>query len=241
MIKENISFSDKITNKIYEIMKQNNLEDGITLFPMLRKENDKLLLGTLIEVNDEELFNKNKVVRPKYWVIIDINDYSLIELNKTEDKDYMDSNLIPINKEFTDTFKEERKELEKYSINKNIQYREYLMNDIKNEIINTQSNILDSINNTLIVDNEKISATDYLIANVEEEINNQVKELVNLIITNKYSSIIYYYQSLIEEILNEYKNTNNINIDKMKLASQILESYYGEYCGIKYMFKVYIF
>lgn len=238
MIKENISFSDKITNKIYEIMKQNNLEDGITLFPMLRKENNKLLLGSLIEINDEELFNKDKVVRPKYWIIIDINDYSLIELNKTEEKDYMDSSLIPFNKEFDDTFKEEMKELEKYSINKNIQYREYLMNDIKNEIINTQSNILDSINNTLIVDNEKVSATDYLIANVEEEINNQVKELVNLITTNKYSSIIYYYQSLIEEILNEYKNTNNINIDKMKLASQILESYYGEYCGIRYFFNV---
>lgn len=238
MIKENISFSDKITNKIYEIMKQHNLEDGITLFPMLRKENNKLLLGSLIEINDEELFNKDKVVRPKYWIIIDINDYSLIELNKTEEKDYMDSSLIPFNKEFDDTFKEEMKELDKYSINKNIQYREYLMNDIKNEIINTQSNILDSINNTLIVDNEKISATDYLIANVEEEINNQVKELVNLIITNKYSSIIYYYQSLIEEILNEYKNTNNINIDKMELASQILESYYGEHCGIKYFFNV---
>lgn len=238
MIKENISFSDKITNKIYEIMKQNNLEDGITLFPMLRKENNKLLLGSLIEINDEELFNKDKVVRPKYWIIIDNNDYSLIELNKTEDKDYMDSSLIPFNKEFDDTFKEEMKELEKYSINKNIQYREYLMNDIKNEIINTQSNILDSINNTLIVDNEKVSATDYLIANIEEEINKEVKELVNLITTNKYSSIIYYYQSLIEEILNEYKNTNNINIDKMKLASQILESYYGEYCGIKYFFNV---
>lgn len=238
MIKENISFSDKITNKIYEIMKKNNLEDGITLFPMLRKENDKLLLGSLIETNDEELFNKNKVVRPKYWIIIDINDYSLIELNNIEEKDYMDSNLIPFNKEFDDTFKEEMKELEKYSINKNIQYREYLMNDIKNEIINTQSNILDDINNTLIVDNEKVSATDYLIANIEEEINNKVKELVNLITTNKYSSIIYYYQSLIEEILNEYKNTNNINIDKMKLASQILESYYGKYCGIKYFFNV---
>ena len=238
MIKKNISFSDKITNKIYEIMKQNNLKDGITLFPMLRKDNDKLLLGSLIEVNDEELFKKDKVVRPKYWIIIDINNYSLIELNKTSEKDYMNSNLIPLNKEFDDTFKKEMKELEQYSINKDIQYREYLMNDIKNEIINSQRNILDNIKNTLIVDNKKVNATDYLIANVEEEINNQVKEIVNLITTNKYSSIIYYYQSLIEEILNEYKATNNINIEKMKLASQILESYYGEYCGIKYFFNV---
>lgn len=238
MIKENISFSDKITDKIYEIMQQNNIENGITLFPMLRKENDKLLLGSLIEVNDEELFNKDKVVRPRYWIILDINDYSLVELNKTEEKDYMDSHIIPVDKEFDDTFKQEMKELEKYSINKNIQYREYLMNDIKNEIINAQSNILNSINNTLIVDNDSVSATDYLIANVEEEIENKVKELVSLITTNKYSSIIYYYQTLIEEILNEYKNTNNINIEKMKLASKILESYYGKYCGIKYFFNV---
>ena len=238
MIKENIKFSDKITNKIYEIMKDKNIENGVTLFPMLRKENNKLLLGSLIEINDEELFNKDKVVRPKYWVILDINNYSLIELNKTEEKDYMDSNLIPLDKEFDDTFKKEKKNLEKYSISKTIQYRQYLMDDIKIEITTTQNNILNNINNTLIVDDKEVNATDYLIANVEEEINEQVKELVNLITNNKYSAIIYYYQSLIEEILNEYKNTNNINIDKMKLAAQILESYYGEYCGIKYFFNI---
>ena len=238
MIKENIKFSDKITNKISEIMKDKNIENGVTLFPMLRKENNKLLLGSLIEINDEELFNKDKVVRPKYWVILDINNYSLIELNKTEEKDYMDSNLIPLDKEFDDTFKKETKNLEKYSISKTIQYRQYLMDDIKNEITTTQNNILNNINNTLIVDDKEVNATDYLIANVEEEINEQVKELVNLITNNKYSAIIYYYQSLIEEILNEYKNTNNINIDKMKLAAQILESYYGEYCGIKYFFNI---
>lgn len=238
MIKENIKFCDKITNKIYEIMEDKNIENGVTLFPMLRKENNKLLLGSLIEINDEELFNKDKVVRPKYWVILDINNYSLIELNKTEEKDYMDSNLIPLDKEFDDTFKKETKNLEKYSISKTIQYRQYLMDDIKNEITTTQNNILNNINNTLIVDDKEVNATDYLIANVEEEINEQVKELVNLITNNKYSAIIYYYQSLIEEILNEYKNTNNINIDKMKLAAQILESYYGEYCGIKYFFNI---
>lgn len=238
MIKEATNFCDKITDKIYEIMKENNLENGILLFPMLRKENDKLLLGTLIETNDEELLETNKVVRPQYWITLDINNYSLIELNKTKEKDYMDSSIIPFDKEFDDTFKEEMKELEKYSIKKNIQYREYLVNDIKDEIINTQKDILDSINNTLIVDNEKVNATDYLIANIEEEINVKVKELVSLITSNKYSAIMYYYQNLIEEILNEYKETNNINTDKMKLASQILETYYGKLYGIKYFYNV---
>ena len=238
MIKENISFSDKITDKIYEILKDKNLENAVTYFPMLRIENNKLLLGSLIDVNDEELFNKNKVVRPNYWIIVDINDYSLIELNNTKDKDYMDSSIIPIDKEYDDEFKEEIKQLEKYSINKKIQYRDYLLSDVKKDIIKSQQNIISNINNEIIVDNEKVKATDYLEAMLEEEINNKINEIVELITTNKYSSIIYYYQQLIEEILNEYKETNNINIEKMKLASQILESYYGKYCGIKYFFNV---
>ena len=66
----------------------------------------------------------------------------------------------------------------------------------------------------------------------------EIKELVSLITSNKYSAIMYYYQNLIEEILNEYKETNNINTDKMKLASQILETYYGKLYGIKYFYNV---
>ena len=238
MIKENIKFSDTITNKIYSILKDNNLSNAITYFPMLRKEGSKLLLGSLIELPNEELNEKNKAVRPKYWIILDINDYSLIELNKTSEKDYMKSDIIPLDREYDDTFKNKMKELENYSINKTVQYREYLMEDIKNEIINTQSKILSTINNTLIVDNNKVKATDYLISNIEEEIDKQIKELVNIIVSNKYSTIIYYYQSLIQEILEEYKITNNINIDKMKLASTILDTYYGESCGVKYFYNI---
>ena len=73
---------------------------------------------------------------------------------------------------------------------------------------------------------------------VTEEIEEKVKELVNLIVNNKYSSIIYYYQLLFQEILEEYMSSNTINDKKMILASKILDSYYGEYCGIKYFFNV---
>lgn len=238
MIKENLEFSNIITDRIYKIMEEYNINDGVMLFPMLRKENDKLLLGSLIEINDENLINKDKVVRPRYWITLNVNDYSLIELNKTSEKDYMDTNLIPLDKEFDDAFKNEMRELDKYSVDKTIQYRDYLMNDIRNELVNMQSNILDSINNTLIIDNNEVNAADYLIANVEEEIEKQIKELVDLVVTNKYSAIIYYYQSLIEDILREYKKTDNINIKKMKLASNILDSYYGESYGVKYFFNV---
>jgi len=237
MIKENIKFCDEVTNKVSKIMDEKGIE-GVTLFPMLRKENDKLLLGSLIEENNEDLFKRNKVVRPKYWIVLDNENYSLVELNKTTEKDYMDTNIIPLNKEYEDTFREESKEIEKFTIDKKIQYKEYLMKDIENEITGTHNKILNAVDNTLIVDGEKINATDYLIANVEEEIDKKTKEIVEFIVMNKYSAIIYYYQTLIEEILNEYKDTNTINIDKMKLASTILDTYYGEVYGIKYFFNV---
>lgn len=237
MIKENIKFCDEVTNEISKIMDAKGI-NGVTLFPMLRKEGDKLLLGSLIEENDEELFKKNKVVRAKYWIILDSNDYSLIELNKTEEKDYMDTKIIPLNKEYEDAFREESKQIEKFTIDKKIQYKEYLMKDIEKEISGTHNKILNAINNTIIIDNERTNATNYLIANVEEAIENKTKEIVEFIVMNKYSAIIYYYQTLIEEILNEYKNTNIINIDKMKLASTILDTYYGEVYGIKYFFNV---
>lgn len=238
MIKENITFVDEFTKRVYDIMKENNMENGVTLFPMLRKENDKLLLGTMIELNDKELFAKDKVVRPKYWVILDINDYSLVELNKTEDKDYMKTSIIPLDKEYDDTFKREMKELEKFSIDKKIQYKNYLINDIKNDIMNTQNKILNKINNTIVVDNQKVNATDYIIANVEDELEKETEKFVDFIVTSKYSTIIYYYQSLIEEIIKEYKETNNINMDKMELAASILDAYYGEVYGVKYFFNI---
>lgn len=238
MIKENLNFTDEITNKIYSILKEKNIEDGVTLFPMLRRENDKLLIGSLIEIPNEDLNVRNKVVRPKYWITLDIDNYNLIELNNISEKDYVDTNEFPIDKEYDDMFKEEEKELSKYTTNKNIQYREFLLNDIQNEIVNSQKKIIDSINNKLIIDNEEVSATDYLNSLVINEIEEKINDLVDLIVTNKYSSIIYYYQQLIKEIIDEYKNTFIINNKKMALAATILDSYYGKYCLIKYFFNI---
>lgn len=238
MIKENLDFTNKIIDKINEIMKEKKITDGITYFPMLRKESDKLFIGSLIEIYNDDLIERNKVIRPEYWLLLDINDYHLIELNKTTDKDYMDSSIIPQGKEYNNEFKEEQKELSKFSIAKNIQYREYILNDIQSEIVKSQKKITDSINDKLIVDNEEVSATEYLNSILVEEIESRVNDLVELIVTNKYSSIIYYYQQLIKEIIDEYRTSNIINEKKMKLASQILDAYYGKHCGIKYFFNV---
>ncbi len=238
MIKENIKFCDEITTKSVEQLKNKNIGNFYTLFPMLRKEKDKLLLGTLVEIENEEQQKRGMISRPKYWIILDNDNYNILEFNKTKEKDYMDTNIIPLDKEYEDTFSKEQKELIKYEVNKRLQYNDYFMNDIKDEIIHSSNNILKRINNKIIVDNEEIDAKDYLIANITEEIEKQVENIISLVVNNKYSAIIYYYQTLIEEILTEYKKTNNINIEKMKLASNILDEYYGEVYGIKYFFNV---
>ena len=238
MIKENIKFCDIVTENIVTELEKKNLGNFFALFPMLRKEDDNLLLGTLIEIEDEELNKKGKITRPKYWVVLDNETLKIKEFNKTEEKDYMETLIIPLDKEFEDNFTKEKKELIKYELDKRTQYTNYLLKDVKDEVINAESNILDAINHTLILDNKEVSAEDYLIANIEEEIKKEVEELIKLVVNNKYSAIIYYYQTLIEDILNEYKKTKNINIKKMKLASTILSKYYGEVYGIKYFFNV---
>ena len=204
MIKENIKFCDEITTKSVEQLKNKNIGNFYTLFPMLRKEKDKLLLGTLVEIENEEQQKRGMISRPKYWIILDNDNYNILEFNKTKEKDYMDTNIIPLDKEYEDTFSKEQKELIKYEVNKRLQYNDYFMNDIKDEIIHSSNNILKRINNKIIVDNEEIDAKDYLIANITEEIEKQVENIISLVVNNKYSAIIYYYQTLIEEILTEY-------------------------------------
>ena len=238
MLKENIKFCDEVTIRAVEQIKNKHLGDVCVLFPMLRKENDKLLLGTLVEINDEDQLKRLKKTRPKYWMILDNENYEMLEFNETSKKDYMDPSIIPLDKEYDDTFAKEEKELIKYELDKRAQYTNYLLKDVKDEVINAESNILDAINHTLIVDDKEVCAEDYLIANIEEEIKKEIEELIKLVVNNKYSAIIYYYQTLIEEILKEYKKTKNINIKKMKLASTILSKYYGEVYGIKYFFNV---
>ena len=66
MIKENIKFCDEITTKSVEQLKNKNIGNFYTLFPMLRKENDKLLLGTLVEIENEEQQKRGMISRPIY-------------------------------------------------------------------------------------------------------------------------------------------------------------------------------
>ncbi len=231
-------FEDRVTSAALTELKKIGIDSAVPYFPMLRVIDDKLYLGTLIDIPNEELYKESKCLRPRYWILLNINDFSVIELNKTEIKDYMDSKIIPIDYVFDDEFKIKSKELSSFENIKKQQYSEYLIKDMEEEIKESQLPIINRINNKIIIDNKFVSAYEYLKTNIEDNIKVKVDELVDIIIKNKYSEIIYYYVDLIMEIIDEYKKTKKINKDKIILAANIVDEYYGKNNGIKYFFNI---
>ena len=90
----------------------------------------------------------------------------------------------------------------------------------------------------MLVDGEKVNINEYLLANLEEDINSKINELVNLLINSKYGSITFYYDKLIEEIINEYLKNNTINESKIKLGIEIMDYYYDGVIGIANFFNI---
>ena len=48
----------------------------------------------------------------------------------------------------------------------------------------------------------------------------------------KYGSIIFYYDILYAQVIEEYKNNNNINNEIIKLCAEIMNNYYA---GVTYI------
>ena len=87
------------------------------------------------------------------------------------------------------------------------------------------------------IDGEKVSINEYLLSNLEDEINEKVKELVDILIQSKYGSITFYYDKLFNQIVDEYKSTSTINIDKMHICIDIMNNYYDGVIGIDNFFN----
>lgn len=140
--------------------------------------------------------------------------------------------MIPKNIENT------QKEISKYTVEKILQYRNYLTEDIKNEQLPLQKKLSQILGNELEFDGEKVNINDYLISNLEEDIKSKIDELVNVFIWSKYSLITFYYDKLFTEILIKYKDKNTINKDKMNLWIEIMNNYYVGVVGINNFFNV---
>jgi hypothetical protein len=208
------------------------LETYIPLYPMLRVVEDKLYVSVMLTAEDDNVWGIDGNVKPEYWLLIDIDTDEIIEFNKTDDKDFVIGNVIPKNSE------NKQKEISKYTVKKALQYKNYLIEDIKNEQLPLQKKLSDVLGNVIEIDGEKVSLNDYLLSNLEEDIKTKINDLVDILIYSKYGSITFYYDQLFNSILNEYKNNKIINKDRMKLCIEIMNNYYDGVICIDNVFNI---
>jgi hypothetical protein len=88
------------------------------------------------------------------------------------------------------------------------------------------------------VNGESININDYLLANLEEDIKTKIDELVQVLIYSKYGSITFYYDSLFKQITEEYKETNKIDIEKIKYCIEIMNNYYDGVIAAENIFNI---
>lgn len=208
------------------------LDSFIPLYPMLRVENGKLYVGVMITDEKDNVWSNESKIKPEYWVLIDIFTDQVLEFNETNAKDFVNGNLIPKNND------NKQQELSKYAVKKTLQYKNYLIDDIKNEELPLQKKLSTILGNEMIIDNEKININDYLLSNLEEDIKNKINDLVDVLIQSKYGSITFYYDMLFNQIINEYKNNNTINKDMIKYCIEIMNNYYDGIIGIDNFFNL---
>lgn len=223
---------DKYLNVANEEKVKYGLKDYAPLYPMLRVNNNKLYIGVMFTKPNDNVWDINEQIKPSYWILIDTKDLSIIEFNKTEEKDFVIGTLIP--KDITN----KQKEISKYTVEKKLQYEKYLIEDIKNDGLPIQKKLATILNNKIDVDGNKVNINDYLISNLEEDIKEKVKELVNVLVYSKYGSLTFYYDSLFNQIVNKYNNEKIIDKEKIKLCIEIMNNYYDGVIGIDNFFNI---
>lgn len=223
---------DKYLNVANEEKLKHGLENYAPLYPMLRIENNKLYIGVLLTNMEENVWDVNEQIKPSYWMLIDTKDLSIIEFYKTEEKDFVIGTLIP--KDITN----KQKEISKYTVEKTLQYEKYLIEDIKNDGLPIQKKLATILNDEIDVDGNKVNINDYLISNLEEDIKEKVKELVNVLVYSKYGSLTFYYDNLFNQIVNKYNNEEIIDKEKIKLCIEIMNNYYDGVIGIDNFFNI---
>ena len=223
---------DNILDIVNSEKVKRGLDNYASCYPMLRVERDKLYIAVLLTNSHDNVWDANEKIKGEYWCLLDVDTLEILEFNKRDDKDYISGSLIDINKT------NDQKELSIYEMKKIEEYTNYLLNDIKNDNLPIQKKLAGIVGNWIDIDGEKVNINDYIMANIEDDVRGKIKELVDIVIRSKYSNITLYYDILFNNIVEEYKNTNNINYDLIDSCIEIMNNYYGGIVGIKNLFNV---
>ena len=171
---------DKYLDIANEEKKNRGLNNYIPLYPMLRVDSNSLYVVVMLTEENDNVWGIEGNVKPEYWMLIDINSDKIIEFNKTTDKDFVIGNPI------TKNTLNKQKEISKYSVEKTLQYKKYLIEDIKNEQLPLQKILSSILGNDMEIDGEKVNINDYLLSNLEEDIKNKINDLVDILIHSNF-------------------------------------------------------
>lgn len=222
---------DNILEIVNKEKERRNLEDYIPLYPMLRVEDSKLYIGVMLSHKEDKIWDAGCSFKMGYWALLDINNLNVIEINKTEDKEYI-SGII------NSTPKYKTNEIVEYEENKKEEYQNYLMNDILNTKLPIYDKLFKSLNNKLYLEDKEVNINEYLKENVESIIKIKVKELVDILMQSKYGLITLGYENLYNEIIDIYKNKNIIDYEKLNICIDVMNNYYYGVIGIEDFFNL---
>lgn len=222
---------DTYLSLVNEAKKEKGLNDYTPLYPMLRVEEGKLYIAVLLVKETDNIWDRKEACKAHYWVLIDIDQKKIVEFNKTEEKDYVGEQVI--NLELND----HKKEMSIYFVDKALKYKEYLMNDIKNDYLPIQNKAMDVLKE-IEIDGEKVNFKDYLYANIESKISDKINELVDVAMKEKYHSMIVLYESLMNQIITDYKSKKEFDKQEILLCVEIMSNYYEGIIGIDHLFNL---
>lgn len=97
-----------------------------------------------------------------------------------------------------------------------------LINDIKTEQLPLQKRLYNILGNEMEINGDKVN----------------INDLVDILIQSKYGSITFYYDNLLNQIINNYKSCKVINKEKIKLCIDIMNNYYDGVIGINNFFNI---
>ena len=222
---------DTYLSLVNEAKKEKGLNDYTPLYPMFRVEEGKLYIAVLLVKETDNIWDRKEACKAHYWVLIDIDQKKIVEFNKTEEKDYVGEQII--NLELND----HKKEMSMYFVDKALKYKEYLMNDIKNDYLPIQNKVMDVLKE-IEIDGEKVNFKDYLYANIESKISDKINELVDVVMKEKYHSMIVLYESLMNQIITDYKSKKEFDKQEILLCLEIMSNYYEGIIGIDHLFNL---
>lgn len=207
---------EKYLDLVNDEKKKKNLFDYVPLYPMLRIENKKLFIGILLVHKTENVWDENQCIKPKFWVKIDPVNSKILEFNDTKNIKFLEEK----------SKSNKQKEISKYILDKTIEYKNYILKDLKSQDLPIQKKLCSILSNTFEIDGQKVNINDYIIANMEDKIFIKIDELVHLLVESKYNKITFYYDNIFFKIIEEYKNNNIIDKSKVKVCAEIMNIYY---------------